>query len=341
VPRGRRPRERGARFESEWVRLQYSLQNGMLRPVARSRFETYDPFELGYYGPAARADGRPFYAELWDLDVADLSRVSAFATTWGLLGLFQHNLERVHYVAEWRGNSKLLWDPLRLASPESLPERYVEIDEGPRPPYQRHQFIESGVRPRLSPSHQNVAVVLDRESGESRTEPVEQYFGRYVRGARILPLDSVQLWDFLQEPLEEVSRAVIHFRRVYAACVHAQASYRKVPRCRSEALEAQLTRYMPKYYLDRQLDGVAPLLQPSTEGYQTGWAFPSLLSAAYLMLRQDLTTPGRRLLHCRNPKCNRPVITDRSDREFCSRTCKNTQMSREQREKKRREGEAE
>lgn len=346
-----------------WAKREYVFDRSDLvfRP-AGTCVEFYDPLQVGYFDLEAVPPGNrqpPLYALLWELDTTNVGTVRDFVSHWGLLGLFQHHLIESRYAASApRGQSDMSTGPLPA---RAHPETFLEVTETPlrrdwkpwrtappppraytKPDVADHQLgdvhpatveiddprISRQVAKRADAGAQRLEARADWESvrvlhsphGQVESMPLTDYYARFFPSGRFASMHSKQLWDELAEPLTDIDQAVADLRENYDLCSRAKSE-------RSWKLDRDV-----REVFDTHLQGVSltvELAEDRAGRWRAAWAFPSLLSAVYWMLREDFTKPGRRLLYCQRQDCRKPLITDRSDKFFCTGgTCKNTHKSR-------------
>src|SRR4051812_21394720 len=87
-------------LRGEWVRRDYSVLNGSIRPNEGSACVAYNPFGIDRDDEGASdileehtaPDGGNLVIELARLDLDDERAIASFASQWGLLGLILHPL---------------------------------------------------------------------------------------------------------------------------------------------------------------------------------------------------------------------------------------------------------
>jgi hypothetical protein len=278
---------------TRWLRRPYFVQDAYLRPVRDGRAVPYDPF-VGYTHDYHPKEGPPIYLELQELDLENEAAIGAFATKWGLLGVFQDGL--VQTRARVRGQG---WF---VISPDAEID-YANLDK--------------------SEARQEATVILETDRGEYTELPFTEYYPRYFPDLRFAPEELPQPfllleeagWDYLCEPLDEFVRKVTELKDVI------QRAFGE-----GNALDYAAGR------LCTHLRRVHLYVAPEGRQLVRKWAFPSLLSALYAMLMQDAT--GGRLRECQNARCGKPFVARRKDQEYCSKLCRDATRQRELRLRK-------
>lgn len=160
-----------------------------------------------------------------------------------------------------------------------------------------------------------------------------EYYNHFFPDGDMPTPDSPVLFDSLSEPAMGFQHAVLGIRNTYALCVQAQQS--GLSEEEAEELDSHFTRNLLAV-----TPGLGSVIENGKRKWEERQRFPSLLSAIYLMLLRDFTTPHRFLRLCAKEGCGRPVITDRVDRIYCSNPCKSTANTRNSRARQRMTAEA-
>ena len=344
-----------------WVRQPYRVAEGYIKPASLG-FSRYDPFD-SYYGTDAATAGRSLYLELIDLNASDSVEVEAFTSKWGLLGLYQHRLLQLAH-SDWTYPHNF------PPAPEAVPEDLVEHFRTPgHPEYgfrsfdpvltfwkpedqaERAAIYGKWLRRRPFPSEW---VIHETPAGHYDIAPTREFSQRYFpdpplvamtekdfeqavaaitaapdvkakeaareemyRMFELPPPGSEAMWERLCEPLADFQTAVAELQQIYQSCQLANEGRSAVRAMADCAM--QLRRVSPVPYLTEE--GV----------WSWRWFFPSLLSACYTMLFLDFVVENRKLLHC--AECGQSMVSDRSDKRYCGRTCQNRANQRRWRER--------
>jgi hypothetical protein len=135
-------------MQSGWKKRRYYAEDGYLKPVPGSRVEDYDPFI---------ASPLP-YLELAALDTADERAVEAFASRFGLLGLFQERLHNTRNVFQV------------MADAQGLTELSKQF-QTQTPGY----FLDYLPGLRGAPLERINEVIYGNELGEHLAEPLDEF----------------------------------------------------------------------------------------------------------------------------------------------------------------------
>jgi hypothetical protein len=335
----------GRRLSSRWAKRDYQVVDGYIRPDPKSRLEVYDPFNF-YFGPESVKQGRSLYLELANLDTGSDRAIEQFACHWGLLGLFSHRLIEIRY---WRPGMK---EGLPSISGQGgfyqLGARSPDLIIECLPP-EWIQMMEEG-------GWHGSATVLEPLPGWCVERPLQTYCAPYFPdgGSQTRPsshdqdgyeisdrrlfalLDSMSRWDFLAEPVQEFQEAADEFRSTFRDWQRLSRSTENDGEAGllKQRLDDHVRHVHPTLVIERDdregpghLHGRGGRQAGGAKPWSSGWSFPSLLSAAYMMLLQDLAG-NRNIRFCANERCGGPFVTDRADKLYCSPACKNAQQQR-------------
>lgn len=141
------------------------------------------------------------------------------------------------------------------------------------------------------------------------------------------------LWDYLCEPLDAFRSEVRAFQGLARLCAKWKDG-EQGEAARSE-LQTTFTRHLGRSHptlgwLDQSEQDVSAAKQiaPSNHAaWLASWSFPSLLSAAYLMLLFDFTDQFPRI--CKNTACRKLFVVSSPKRLHCSDRCLNQQKQRD------------
>lgn len=318
----------------------------------RLRSWAHDPSEE--YGPPPAEDPEAA-AQRRRKALAESEEIRRFTSKWGLLGLFQHNLLEARYSLEPEGedfrgygNDILVIDrpgePVTIVRPSPF-----------GPPTPAPEVRDQTWWAPLDPGW-GTAVVTVEQGGSTEVLPVRTYYERYLLADLGTPslaafgppkasappdsgfpsLGSDRLWDSLCEPVWLFRDAVTEFQDAMNQCAREDLSPSE-----AEELRMVLQRHASRVRtvvewrpnLEHGVDGIANRrkrgYRPSVQ-WESRWAFPSLLSAAYMLLLLDLTK-GHVVRNCARADCRRIFRATRPDRIYCSPRCLNAQKQREHR----------
>jgi hypothetical protein len=284
-----------------WLRRPYEVRGGWIRPIPGGEIQIYRPFD-GFYEAPVTNDEEPLYLALANLDLTDNRAIARFASSYGLLGLF---FERLISMT-WRMPCDGVWTSW-IFDGVNLPFEDESVGNDP--------IVDGEVN-------------LRRWQGDCERADVVTYAARYLPDLMTNPefasedhtsgisqpalarvLNSMQRWDHLAEPVDEFVKIARYFEALFRLVV-APSQGRKPPVERPQTLRGLLANIR-----------TVPVLSPDG-GVSLEWVFPSLLSAAHLMLFQDASR-GSRLRYCENENCRRPMRVERLDKRFCSTRCHN------------------
>lgn len=335
------------RLKTEWVRRNYYVEGTYIRPKADSPVERYDPF-AAYYSTGSRSP-QSMFLELATLDLEDSRAIEAFTSAWGLLGLFfdrilQYELQSQGPHEEGTGEERsAVGMSIAVTAPniafENLPDAFIQNQS------------QSGLSV--------VAIVRDPNGGRYRQIPAADYCRSYMPElyrhagsqshdtvSQLLPLvlSTEQRWDYMCEPLDEFRKAVSEFQTTYRICSEWSTGSR--PRYLIWQIDRQFQRHFQQvhpYPFHPQNEAIETTLldeagdQTTDEPWRIAWAFPTLLSAAYMMLFLEFTGNSR-LSYCANNTCSRPMVAQHPSRIYCSDSCQNVVKQRAFRNRKRATG---
>lgn len=282
-------------MEGAWVKREYFIQGSLIRPVAGSEPQPYDPFD-GYQHDDSPRKQAPIYLEVMALDLEDDRKIRDFCCDWGLLGIFQDRLVQAHHV--WGRDSVRGWDV-------EAPDLWWQFFD---PRYWDAGSPEAADR--------KAWVLAEIEDGIYDQVPLRKYYSRFFpdirweheRTAEYTPrLYGRELWDQLCEPLEDFRANVDALRQAIAAATATRGGTPSWGDISAGNILKRIRR------VHQGLRWVPPNSPERT------WVFPSLLSALWSMFLQDLT--GGRLRECANPRCRKPFVGSRVDQRFCSKKC--------------------
>jgi hypothetical protein len=316
-----------------WVRRPYQVREGWLAPVHGAIPEQYDlPQE--HAGTEAGDGGRPLALHLADLphlcsqQQIPTRALEEFTSRWGLLGLFQHQVEVIiirssapeDVEPHGAGMSCVLTAEdlfLALADKGCVPDRRIGWSRVSfRPGFVR---LSADTLPKLLRLYFRGLIDSHGRLAEIGAESDEEL--------RLLS------WDYLAESTAEFLHYATEFRTAFEdAVVEAGGSGDGSESARLERTFAE------------NLGGVRPHPHPVRNqddggarrftGWKSGWRYPSLLSAAYGQLLSALER-GLRPGFCSNPTCGKAFLGKRSDQVYCSPRCLNTVKHRSLRQRKR------
>lgn len=320
-----------------WVTRPYRIQDGYLTPVAGTVPNQYRPLAEGV--ESAPEGGRKFLHEaLGSLDWTDMEELEAFASQWGLLGLFYHDLLQIRFetgskTGGWRRAWVTVIPDMAFSYwlPEQIPvmQRYrlrgsVIVREG-------REYVEEGLVsyasryfPGLLPDGEVKAASSDR-TGVKRLVPI---------------LSTPDVWDHLCEPVAAFQDAAEEFRSVYELCARWADGERGEERALQRAFWTHLRHVQPLALPPTDDPPEQECLDASGHRWKAGWSSPSLLAAAYMRLFLDLTA-GRMPRVCANDRCNEVFIATRPDRLFHSERCMKNAKQRKYRQRKPEVGQGE
>jgi hypothetical protein len=347
-----------------WVRRQYHIEDGYIKPVPGSEPIPYNPLVLDDQA-RHRKNKRRLVDDLLRLHPRDYTAVAEFASHWGLLGLFQHHLVEQFYIPTESGDVQTVHDPRFGLFPtvhegvdfyDCMPSRrkLEWSDDTVREDWVRRgvihraegekwvltdlgkQLLLRGWRAKTGKSG-TVSTDLIR-TGAPKRLPLQQYYQHFFPDAQkvteapdslvIYPrIGSEKLWDQLCEPLDLFHCAVIEFRSIAWAYSEQNALPIRDDLRQFFGNPLSKTRQVlvSSPAPDWDQGGRSPGIRSSPA--ELGWAWPSLLAAAYLLLMRDVTgNYGPR--DCHNESCRTTFMPTRPDRKYCSPECRNQQMQR-------------
>ena len=358
---------RTSRIAATWRRQRYVVEGDHLVPATAADAEEYDPFDH-YAGVSDIPLGETPYLDLASLDLNDTEAIEQFASAWGLLGLFQHNLVQLRYVPTRDGRMQLRHDPpLYIDEPSSTAttERISgflgagsDFDDD-LVPFAHEWFsgqsldFQDGSRVRHSWD--------DLDTDDEREYVLDEV--RAVERQRWLDDPAKRGEALYVDPHGEVQRASLDdYARPFFP--NATVNPRTYPSIDSATLWGELHEPLEAFRsaarefqrqvhfvadadewsddlaraIERNLRSVHPRIEfhADEEGgrWVERWHFPSLLAACYTMLHLDLTKQ-RAVRICASDKCDNAFIAERSDRMYCTPRCKNAHKMRLKRAKDR------
>lgn len=306
-----------------WKRPNYRIKGGYILPVAGEQTTAYDPL-AHRRSVTGKGKTKPPPLALWedlrDLQTRDEGRILEFVREWGLIGCFQHRFLQLRHGALYPTNPH-------------MPANQVEILEGLDFRALGDGGLSTGV------SSPRAKVLAERPGGGYVEQPAGLYYSRYFPGLNVtgtsaynaLPPLQVPhaLFEYLAEPLEEFAAEVQDFQAAARLCADARegrippGETRTLPLGDGRSWEQLLPtvgELRLKQALEPHLRRIHLGLALDEEGrWSMGWRFPSLLSAGYLQLLQDLS--GGHLRRCKG--CLNPFrVGQRSDQAFCTPACR-------------------
>jgi hypothetical protein len=297
-------------IRTRWVKRRYFVQDGYIRPVPGGESVLYDPF-LGYSHEDHPTKDRSSYLQLLDVKLDDEREIEEWTSTWGLLGLFQDRLVQARRTIQTKTGPETLIEWGSTAAASSVFEGLASSGPG-------------------KPTDSKVLLAWE-PLGEIVERPLEEYFRKYFPFLQpeqhYPPLASPKLWDHLSEPLDEFKIAVHNLRFTVERA-------KTGPSKTGDAIEDETQAWMHprrlQHTINPRVQRVYRAVRPTADGGLAAvWVFPSLLSALYTMLMEDVT--GGRLRECSNERCRKPFVPGRSDQSYCSTRCKNAVLQRRRR----------
>jgi hypothetical protein len=364
-----RTNQSGSWLLLEWVRPRYYIEGGFIRPIPGSPVEQVNPFEVEREQPTHKHHRpRRLHEDLAAVDPADQRSLQSFVDRWGLLGLIQHvepRDYRIHSV-------ELACDPVdQYARDEPGWVRETER-KWKEAGHTLRAYLQAPVSTsRLWVDYLGSGKVHTSEQGHGEPDLWKKHYGRYFPGvnrlsqllrpqrfqtapdpyqALISGLDPEKFWQHYSEPVEAFAEQVEEFRSVFDACAAWNEGNRDDGQLHT--FMWRFTHYLedvhPTPYYPNYIDiGPIPpgelrrVAKPALTGsWEWRWSFPSLLSAAYLMLLEAFTGACRPR-RCPSESCRRLFIPDRPNVLYCSPECQRRQKQRIfRRSKQRRNQEA-
>lgn len=290
-------------MQTRWVRRPYHVRDGWIRPVLDGEPELYDPF-AGYYHDRHPREGESAYLALAALNLKDERAIEGWVSRYGLLGLFQDGLLQVRHV-----------DP---GAPGA--EMWTSV-AGPDLPFKRSS--------RQEPYHPaDSTVIFQDPTGEYAQAPAIDYFSWFFPGVNLAASALAALaqnpWEHLSEPLDAFCGAARLLREHIEIGKDPDSPFRP-------ALAHWVNSRMRRA---RAVLQPPPVDNPSAP-FTDAWVFPSLLSALYACLRQDLLCG--RLRQCARDRCRRPFVARRDDKRHCSPECRHAQRAADKRAREKEE----
>lgn len=325
-----------------WVRQKYVVDSslGLIRPVGHEPPEAYDPFE-GYSWEGQAKSGRTIYLELTDLDLASDRAIEYFTTRWGLLGLFQDRLLQSCLHVSRDPNRHLIDHPagacqaLLLQPPDEVSRDLMPVVvEAPGGHVHRllpvvlTDLEAISAQMHTSPKSMVPEVICEIQDGVFIRTSLASYYrpffptldtGDSLQVYQHARLSSPTFWGHLCEPLEMFKASVTEFKKV--------VRWSSSPDPAEKAFVALYIRSrLSKVRFDARVDNKGRFLRTLR--------FPSLLSALYVMLVEDLDKGVLRV--CPRVTCKRPFVPNRTDRTHCSTRCRDADRQKRLRDNRTR-----
>ena len=342
-------------YEGWWWRAdRYEARDGYIRPAEGATFEQFNPWEgyrkarrevrrikdLALPGPSPHGDILKV-ADDWcgqQVVIHDDSMAPAildFCSRWGLLGTALHNALEVtlHPVAPAPSDSPDVtycqrrhfvsagtWHTITaLLCSDEPPEGSVTWREPPVV-FERRCAPTAIDKP---PENPNAGTGF-RLAGHAWTDyfpsiPIEKR-----RTYQYPSPKEESFWKLYAEPIDEWRSWLQHMRNLALFLpIQGNPLFDGSPKPVGTT-EAYIARGHANFILQllHTTSAAAPSLKVISPGlYEQRWAYPSLLTAIALMIREDLL--GNSAAFCANPSCHRYFRKQRQNQKFCSGKCKN------------------
>lgn len=338
-------------YGASWVRTRYSIEDDHFAPAPSHEPEVYDPFAVRV-GRADRIRHYAVYLDAVNVETDDPGAVLAFVNRWGLLGLFQHDMPSLRYVAfddGWSDPGVIRSDQARDVveedafrrrvwlhrfDPHDMDDR-VRADEWYRDAHglDEHDDIDGDLA---------LDDALDSTSGEwertfdaihedrlTHVDYCAEWFPRIAPASSFPPIhppvydnfhvenrgvaDVSPVWSELHEPTWATCHALREFQHA-----HLWIAERKTPSIEGMDWDEQ---WAAERRVNEHFAKCRSVLVEGDSGFEHRWNYPSLLAALYAMLLDYAVSDSVKVKVCVD--CGKSFTPDRSDQRYCRETCRN------------------
>lgn len=307
----------GVIFDKWAVAEEYTIKDGLIRPVENSETRFYDINTLERARGSRRADENYLVHQLLNLNTEDNKAILNFVQNFGLLGLLQFNyLQPYARMLPMNTNS-----PLVVGLETSLEDLEEPLNEWfclCRDDKILVPAVEVVRKYNIEPN-----IFLDnysiRKIKQTMCEPVEEF------KQSIKDFQDIGLW------LEAINAAEAGKPFNLIALMRKNEDFKDLTKTMGSDGLIIAAKHKLLIDLAHRVYGVNRIVTAQNDKWIARWSFDSLLQAAYFFFSMDITN-GCWVGICENEKCGKLYTSMAPEQIFCSPKCADAVRKRKARE---------